>query len=126
MDAVAASHGGNIAGALFGNLAACEVHEHIIPIVAPGSLAKHLFADESVDFVFIDGCHEVESVRRDIADWYPKVKVGGIIAGHDYQLNAHHQWPGVPQAVHEFLTEEQRHTDRFMVLPDPTVWSWIK
>ena len=57
------------------------------------------FEDESIDFVFIDGEHDYESVKKDIKDWLPKVKKGGVIAGHDYvQI---HQ--GVIQAVTELL-----------------------
>lgn len=37
-----------------------------------------------LDFVFIDGCHEYESVAADIASWRPKVKAGGFLCGHDY------------------------------------------
>lgn len=41
-------------------------------------------ADESLDFVFIDGNHNYESVVEDIALWSKKVKKGGIIYGHDF------------------------------------------
>lgn len=44
------------------------------------------FADHSLDFVFIDGDHSYESVRDDISAWLPKVKSGGLLAGHDYNL----------------------------------------
>lgn len=40
--------------------------------------------DESLDFVYIDANHEFVNVVNDIAAWERKVKVGGIIAGHDY------------------------------------------
>lgn len=42
------------------------------------------FADESLDFIFIDGNHAYEWVVWDIANWSKKVKKGGIIFGHDY------------------------------------------
>lgn len=49
------------------------------------------FADKfdncSVDFVFIDADHRYDSVRKDILSWFPKVRIGGIIAGHDYESN---------------------------------------
>lgn len=42
------------------------------------------FEDESLDFVFIDGDHRFEYVTNDIAEWSKKVKIGGIVAGHDF------------------------------------------
>lgn len=40
--------------------------------------------NHSLDFIFIDGDHTYEFVKRDIQLWYPKLKKGKIIAGHDY------------------------------------------
>jgi len=42
------------------------------------------FEDESIDFLFIDGDHHYESVIQDLKNWFPKIKQGGIISGHDY------------------------------------------
>lgn len=55
-----------------------------------------LFTDESLDFVYIDASHEYENVKEDLIHWYPKVKRGGVIAGHDYGA-------GVKKAVDEFF-----------------------
>lgn len=60
------------------------------------------FENESLDFVYIDGMHVYDSVKRDIEGWYPKIKTGGIIAGHDYHSG---DWPGVVQAVDEFISK---------------------
>lgn len=46
--------------------------------------ASELFADESLDFVYIDANHKYEFVKQDISLWFPKVRKGGIVAGHDY------------------------------------------
>lgn len=54
---------------------------------------------DNLDFVYIDGCHDYETTREDISCWYPKVKAGGILSGHDYQPS----WPGVIRAVDEFV-----------------------
>ena len=40
--------------------------------------------DGSLDFVYIDGDHHFDYAMTDIIEWAKKVKVGGIIAGHDY------------------------------------------
>ena len=56
------------------------------------------YSDNSLDFVFIDAGHDYESVKKDLNAWYPKIKNGGIIAGHDYHYNV-----GVYPAVNEFF-----------------------
>lgn len=52
----------------------------------PSMEAVQKFENESLDFVFIDGSHEYEDIKNDIIFWLPKVKRGGILAGHDYYL----------------------------------------
>lgn len=44
------------------------------------------FKDRSLDFVYIDGNHDYPHTVEDIAAWEKKVKVGGIVSGHDYIL----------------------------------------
>lgn len=51
-----------------------------------------------VDMVYVDGCHSYRAVAADIDAWWPHVKPGGIIAGHDYDP----YWPGVVKAVDAF------------------------
>ena len=45
--------------------------------------ARHI-PDNSLDFVYIDGNHDLPHVIADLDAWKQKVKVGGIISGHDY------------------------------------------
>jgi hypothetical protein len=73
----------------------------------------HLWPDNSVDFIYIDGNHSYESVKQDIELYLPKLKKGGIIAGHDYKfLNIDNrgnwatidsQFPGTIKAIDEVL-----------------------
>ena len=50
--------------------------------------------------VFIDADHSYENTKQDIQDWFPKVRVGGILCGHDID---HKEWPGVGKAVREIF-----------------------
>lgn len=73
------------------------LEELYTPIRTTSIEGSKLYADESLDFVFIDACHYYECVKEDISAWYPKIKKGGILAGHDFSKD----WPGVEQAVRE-------------------------
>lgn len=46
--------------------------------------AAKIFEDGSLDFVYIDAAHDFVNVVNDLHAWIPKVKIGGIISGHDY------------------------------------------
>jgi hypothetical protein len=54
--------------------------------------------DESLDLVYLDAGHSYECVKRDLAAWFPKIKKGGVMAGHDYENNSY----GVKRAVVDF------------------------
>jgi hypothetical protein len=43
-----------------------------------------LFANNSLDFVYIDGNHAYDFVKQDMEMWWPKLKKGGLFCGHDY------------------------------------------
>lgn len=53
-------------------------------IHAESTVGATYFADASIDYCFIDASHDKPSVIADLTAWLPKVKPGGIIAGHDY------------------------------------------
>lgn len=46
--------------------------------------ALQQFEDNSLDFVYIDANHDFINVTQDVYHWSKKVRVGGIVAGHDY------------------------------------------
>lgn len=57
--------------------------QNVHPLVMPSLAAAELFADESLDMVFIDADHRYAPVKADILHWMKKVKPRGIISGHD-------------------------------------------
>lgn len=59
----------------------------------------NLIPDNSLDMVYFDAGHYYGAVVADLIAWYPKVRSGGIIAGHDY-LNPDYQ---VKEAVSHFI-----------------------
>ena len=63
------------------------------------------FADESLDYIYIDARHDYKGVAEDLAAWYPKLRKGGLCAGHDFVPDGDHKEGafGVQRAVKEFL-----------------------
>ena len=59
--------------------------------------AAELFPTQYFDMVYIDANHSYEAVVQDIQAWLPKVKIGGILGGHDYNMSS------VRRAVNELL-----------------------
>jgi len=50
--------------------------------------AARKVADRSLDFVFVDSDHSMEGVRDDIAAWHGKIKPGGWMIGHDWNMSS--------------------------------------
>lgn len=85
-----------------------EPVKHIITPVRMDSVAAlGQYPDASLDFVFIDGDHSYEGVRRDIIAALPKMKFGSILAGHDW----HHQ--PIKQAVFELFGHGKEYADQY-------------
>lgn len=55
-----------------------------IMIRATSEVASNIFSDNSLDFIYIDANHAYDFVVKDIELWFPKLKKGGVFAGHDY------------------------------------------
>lgn len=70
--------------------------------------AAQLFKPGALDFVYIDAVHTYEGCKKDIELWWPKVKKGGVFAGHDY-VNGKFFFGnyGVKKAVNEFVKKHK-------------------
>jgi hypothetical protein len=75
--------------------------------------------EESLDFVYIDGNHAEDFVRRDIQEYWPLIKINGILGGHDFYNGFQSEHDGVISAVIEFASK--RNLSLKVELPD---W-WI-
>lgn len=65
-----------------------DAAKHYADLIASGKY-------EPFHVVFIDAGHDYENCHADIEAWWPLVRPGGYLAGHDYQ----HKFPGVMRAV---------------------------
>ena len=94
-----AAAGGTLLDRFKANLARNRVRTEVIPLpgyshdVAPGF-------QHQIDFLFIDGNHAYDAVRRDFLDWTPKVRRGGVIAFHDVGRS---NSPGPLQVIEELI-----------------------
>ena len=98
------------------------VHEQFLLNIEGKNNIKHIqklsddaiaeLKDQSFDFIYIDGLHTYDQIKKDIENYLPLVKKGGFIAGHDYHPN--HQ--GVIDGINEMLKIDQTFSDT----------SWIK
>ncbi len=66
--------------------------------------------DRSLDFVYIDAAHDFANATADIAAWSKKVRIGGIVSGHDYLKAPLPSLMHVPQVIHGW-------TDAYQIAP---------
>jgi hypothetical protein len=78
-------------------------------VPADGKSFARLHPDESFDFVFIDAAHTYDDTAELLRAFLPKVKCGGVIAGHDHNPAC----PGVVQAVAEMLGKAEQRGNSF-------------
>lgn len=55
-------------------------------ICAASEEVPDLFSNEYFDCVYIDGLHTKQQLLLDLDNYWSKVKVGGYISGHDYDV----------------------------------------
>lgn len=82
------------------------------------------FSKAELDFVYIDANHSYQATIDDLNAWFPKVRIGGLIAGHDF-LDGDDICGskfGVKSAVTEFM-EERGQVFNITRGPWPTWWS---
>jgi predicted O-methyltransferase YrrM len=73
--------------------------ERICPLPMPSTVAAPLLKKMNVqaDFIYIDGSHEYLDVARDVDDYWPLLRKGGVMLLDDYGF------PGVKKAIDERL-----------------------
>ncbi len=127
------------------NMAWLGLKDTVFPLVMSSAIAGKIVKDNTADFIFIDADHRYESIKEDLDIWWPKLKVGGIICGHDcewkydkssqsnkdsieknlsvdftYETLPYPCHPGVVKAVYE------KFGDKYTVIDDTTLWFVVK
>ena len=97
-------------------------YEHRITYMKMSSMeAVRQVEDRSLDFVYIDGLHEFDPVMMDIISWVPKVRPGGIVAGHDYY--SFYQ-SGIIDAVNTY-TKAHNINEWYTTRDKEATWFWV-
>lgn len=123
------------------NMRQLDLMDVIHPLVMDSMTAAGIFRDNSVDMVFIDANHRLQSTKDDITHWMPKIRSPGIICGHDceghYVAFSKEQQeiidnstmvdvikgighPGVIKALHDVFD------DNYLIIPGSRIWYHIK
>lgn len=80
------------------------------------------FENNFFDFIYIDANHTYKYVAEDMRLWYPKLKKGGLFAGHDYvDLVVNGGKWGVKTAVDEFV---EQHNENLSVIIERKYNGW--
>lgn len=77
------------------------------------------FQDGSLDFVYLDANHDLVHVLDDIYHWTRKVRIGGIIAGHDYRYVVFRDKDGkkIKNLTHHVVEAVQAYTHAYEIHP---------
>lgn len=87
-------------------------HSDKIEWVEKTSMKSLKIIPNNLDFVYIDGNHLYNFVKDDIAHWIKKIRVGGVLGGHDIDR------PGVIRAFSELIAEYHKNLDYYIKSPD--------
>lgn len=81
--------------------------------------------DRSLDFVYIDANHGREAVYADLVSWVPKVRAGGVVAGHDYREFPARPLIQVKAAVDAFVRDHQIGPWFVLAREDNPTFGWV-
>lgn len=80
-------------------------HKNVSFLKMWSNVAVNQFYDNHVDFIYLDANHSYQGCLNDLNIWYPKIKKGGIFAGHDYAAGPDESY-NVKRAVDEFTASK--------------------
>ncbi len=93
------------------------------------------FADNSLDFVYIDGNHDFVNFTNDLHFWLKKIRPGGIVSGHDYTYFTYAKFNHVRRVVEAYFRCYRMipyfivgafTVDKGMIRDRYRSWFWVK
>ncbi len=96
--------------------------DKIVWVEKQSAMAVDDFHDESLDFVYLDADHEYAAALADMTLYYPKVKKGGLLCGHNYEPET--KVEHVAKALHYFCAQNSLKFGSSKGSKLPTDW-WI-
>lgn len=112
-----------IAVPLVYNIVKCGVRHRVNFIMADAIKISKFFQDNSLAFVFLDDAHTSEHIQQEIDIWRPKIRDGGIIAGHDYYSD------NIPGWVRGAVNHKFQCRDEALALHDGlynSCWAFVR
>lgn len=76
-------------------------------------MASHV-DDDSLSLVYLDADHSYNGVMTDLNTWFPKLKKGGVMSGHDYLASEYF----VKQAVEDFANKIGMPISNIITIPE--------
>jgi len=100
----------------FGREESVTIHDAHVGEIVP------TFPDGYFDWIYIDSWHGYHSVKRDIILSLPKLKVGGYLCGHDFDIATDSWGTGPPRAVIEAI---QNYGLRMVAMTNEELGDWV-
>ena len=90
------------------NMVLGGVREIVVPLPLDSANACEVIRhfDIRPDLIHIDGAHDLEAARGDLARWWAQLRPGGTLIVDDYDKDGN-CWPGTFAAVNEFIAQNR-------------------
>ena len=80
--------------------------------------------NQQIDFLFLDAAHTNPSDREWIDYWLPKIKPGGILAGHDFDMSNTNRYPDIHANIRylQTLLNKKVNITRTVTQTETSIW----
>ena len=118
----------NIYEIFINNMRELDLLNNIVIIKGDSTIVHNEINKNTFDMVYLDGDHRYSGISKDIDNFYPKLKEGGLLAGHDCEGKEYNE-----QYIEQDYIESKHHgvikavNERFKdVAIEQSIWQHIK